>query len=305
MDISHLLSSPVYRPSTSIHVPATAALAFTFIPYIPQSTVPSPCNPPVTSQSTALANDLTVNPTFVPLLPVPVLLPILQVPILSSISSPQFSPLTPSSSNQIAIPHIPDIPLPTPQANSLLASSLLTPTPTLSIVPPSSVSARFSSPILQPGFVDTGGSTSFAQRHPLKDVQVPRFRVRGSKSDAVKLDQAERRAQKADKAEQLQEGIDIIIKLRDLAIKDLADKLSVHEKVIQTLVNGGTHYVKHRRPGAFNALVHKATGEMNIGMSPFLSLGLANLTSTHRRPRNRTTLQAQGHSKYCTTWDGE
>jgi hypothetical protein len=89
----------------------------------------------------------------------------------------------------------------------------------------------------------------------------------------MKLAQAERSAQKADNAVKLQEGVDEIIKLRDDAIKNLADNLSVHEKVIQNLVNGGTHYVKHRRPGAFNALVHKATGEMNDGMSPFLSLG--------------------------------
>jgi hypothetical protein len=72
------------------------------------------------------------------------------------------------------------------------------------------------------------------------------------------LSQAEMRAQKADKAGHLQEGVEAIIKLRD--------------HVIQNLVNGGTHYVKHRRPGAFNALVHKATGEMNDGMSLPLSM---------------------------------
>ena len=80
------------------------------------------------------------------------------------------------------------------------------------------------------------------------------------------------RAQIADKAGNLQEGVEAIINLWDHAIKDLADRLSVHVKVIQNLVNGGTHYVKRRRPGAFNALVHKATGEMNDGMSPSLSM---------------------------------
>ena len=93
--------------------------------------------------------------------------------------------------------------------------------------------------VFNSGFVDTGGATSFAQRHPLKDVQVPRSHLHGSKSDAMKLSQAEMRAQKADKAAHLQEGVGEIIKLRDHAIKDLADKLSVHEKVIQKLVNGG------------------------------------------------------------------
>jgi hypothetical protein len=94
----------------------------------------------------------------------------------------------------------------------------------------------------------------------------------------VKLGDAERKLRKAEKAAQLQEGVDAIIKLRNDAIKDLAGKLSVHEKVIQNLVNAGTHYVKPRRPGAFNALVHKATGEMNNGKFPFFSLELAVLT---------------------------
>jgi hypothetical protein len=87
----------------------------------------------------------------------------------------------------------------------------------------------------------------------------------------VKLGKAERTLRKAEKAAQLQEGVDAIMKLRDDAIKDLAGKLCVHEKVIQNLVNAGTHYVKHRRPGAFNALVHKAAGEMNNGKFPFFS----------------------------------
>ena len=128
-------------------------------------------------------------------------------------------------------------------------------------------------PVLNQGFVDTGGATSFAQRHPLKDIQAPQFRVRGSKSDALKLSQAEDRALKAGKVDHLQEGVKAIIKVWDDAIKDLSNKLSVHEKVIRTLINGETHYVKQRRPNAFNALVHKATEEINNGMSPFLSLG--------------------------------
>ena len=89
--------------------------------------------------------------------------------------------------------------------------------------------------VFNSGFVNTGGATSFAQRHPLKDVQVPRSHLCGSKSDAMKLSQAEMRAQKADKAAHLQEGVEEIIKLQDHTIKDLADKLSVHEKVIQKL----------------------------------------------------------------------
>ena len=37
------------------------------------------------------------------------------------------------------------------------------------------------------------------------------------------------------------------------------------EKVICTLVNGETHYKKHRQPNIFNVLVHRATDEMNTG----------------------------------------
>jgi hypothetical protein len=160
-------------------------------------------------------------------------------------------------------------------------------------------------PILNPGFVNTGGATFFAQRHPLKDVQTPRFRVRGSKSDAVKLGEAERKLRKAEKAAQLQEGINAIIKLWNQGFKDLAEKVSVHEKVIQNLVNGGTHYVKHRQPGAFNALVHKAAGEMNDGKLPFVSLESVVLILAYCRPRTWPTLQAQRNPGYHKTWDGQ
>jgi hypothetical protein len=86
--------------------------------------------------------------------------------------------------------------------------------------------------ILNPGFVNTGGATSFAQRHTLKDVQTPCFRVCGSKSDAVKLGEAERKLHKAEKAAQLQEGINAIIKLWNQGFKDLAEKVSVHSRIL-------------------------------------------------------------------------
>lgn len=114
-------------------------------------------------------------------------------------------------------------------------------------------------------FVDTGGATSFASRNPLKDVQPPRFRVRNSKSDAVKLGQAERIAARARNTEELRNGVDAIIRNRDREIKDLAEQLDVGERNIRVLINGDTHYKKHREPNMFNALVHKATYEMNTG----------------------------------------
>ena len=132
-------------------------------------------------------------------------------------------------------------------------------------------------------FVDTGGATCFADRNPLKDVQPPRFRVRKSKSDAMKLGQAERIAARAQKAEQLKKGIDAIVNSRDREIRDLSEQLDVTEQNIRKLVNGETNYKKHRKPNIFNALVHKMTDEMNMGniTLPFI---LRNLTDTPPRP---------------------
>jgi hypothetical protein len=123
-------------------------------------------------------------------------------------------------------------------------------------------------PILKPTFVDTGGATSFASRNPLKDIQPPRFRVRNSKSDAVKLGQAAKIAARSQKTEDLKNGVDAILKSRDREIKDLSEQLDVSERIIQKLVNGETNYTKHREPNMFNALVHKATDEMNTGKIP-------------------------------------
>jgi hypothetical protein len=89
--------------------------------------------------------------------------------------------------------------------------------------------------------------------------------VRESQSDAVKLGQAERATARSQKAAGLRDGVDAIIKSRDSEIKDLSEQLFVTEKVIRALVNGETHYKKRREPNLFNALVHKATDEMNMG----------------------------------------
>ena len=120
----------------------------------------------------------------------------------------------------------------------------------------------------------------------------------------MKLGEVERKFHKAEKAAQLQEGVDTIIKLQNQAIKNLAEKVSVHEKVIQNLVNGGTHYVKHHQPGAFDALVYKAAGEMNNGKLLFFSLELVVLILAYCRPQTQPMFQAQRDSGYCKTWDG-
>ena len=119
--------------------------------------------------------------------------------------------------------------------------------------------------VLKSTFVDTGGATSFASRNPLKNIQPPRFQVRNSKSDAVKLGQAAEIAARSQKAEDLKIGVDNIIKSRDRDIHELSEQLDVTEQRIQKLVNGETHYKKRREPNMFNALVHKATDEMNTG----------------------------------------
>ena len=135
----------------------------------------------------------------------------------------------------------------------------------LTIIPLSTPSLSTAPTLSKQAFVDTGGATCFAERNPLKDVQPSRFRVRTSQSDAVKLGQAERKAARSQKADELKDGVDAIVKSRDDRIKDLSERLSVTEKVIRTLVNGETHYKKHRQPNVFNALVHRATDEMNTG----------------------------------------
>jgi hypothetical protein len=121
----------------------------------------------------------------------------------------------------------------------------------------------------------------------------------------VKLGEAERKLHKAEKTAQLQEDINAIIKLQNQGFKDLAEKVSVDEKVIQNLVNGGTHYVWHHQPVAFNALVHKAAGEMNDSKLLFVSLESVVLILAYCRPRTQPTFQAQRNPGYHKTWDGQ
>ena len=89
--------------------------------------------------------------------------------------------------------------------------------------------------------------------------------MRASKSDALKLGCAERAAAKSLKAEELKNGVEVIIKSRDRDVKELSEQLDISEQKIQNLINGETHYKKPREPNMFNALVHKMTEEMNQG----------------------------------------
>jgi hypothetical protein len=194
---------------------------------------------------------------------------------LESLTAPHLDPPPTSVLPQHAAWPLPTLPItlrsPLPASPPQEHPSLDSPAPLTQAALPNTTSARPSlpAPILKDGFVDSGGATTFATRHPLKDVQPPRFRVRQSKSDAVKLGQAERKKLRESKAEELKEGVDAIIKSRDVSIKVLAEQLSIAEKTIQTLVNGATHYVKHRKPSVYNALVHKAKVELNDGTHLF------------------------------------
>jgi hypothetical protein len=148
-------------------------------------------------------------------------------------------------------------------------------------------------PLTKEGFVDTGGATTFASRNPLKDIQPPRFRICDSQTDAAKLGRAEMRLKRDGKADALREGVDVIIKSRDAAIKDLAQELDMTEKAVRTLVNGETHYVKHRKPSMYNALVHKVNSEMNDGMPLLVPLIIKRLSiaSLDLPPRERYKLK--------------
>ena len=81
----------------------------------------------------------------------------------------------------------------------------------------------------------------------------------------MKLGQAAEIAARSQKAEDLKIGVDNIIKSRDRDIHELSEQLDVTEQRIQKLVNGETHYKKRHEPNMFNALIHKATEEMNTG----------------------------------------
>ena len=126
-------------------------------------------------------------------------------------------------------------------------------------------------PIVKEGFVDTGGATSFVQRHPLKDVQVPWYYIHGSKNDTIKSSQSQKKVQAADKAAQLHKGVDIIIQAQDNTIEDLAAKLSMKPKAIHVIINSETNYTKQHHPNTFNALIHKTMIDMNNGISYFFS----------------------------------
>ena len=177
-----------------------------------------------------------------------------------------------------AIPHSSPLPPSTGPENIPLSASLSQPSSQYPPLPPpgqcpshSSLKTPLASvssldaPNLKPAFVDTGGATSFAGRNPLKDIQPARARVRNSKSGAVKLGQAAKIAARSQKANYLKIGVDAIVRSQDRDVKELSEQLDVSERSIKKLVNGQTHYKKHREPNMFNALVHKVTEEMNTG----------------------------------------
>jgi hypothetical protein len=207
MDLSHLvLSHSPVLPTTTRDVPLTT----TFIPYIPKTSAPSLCDSLFTSNAFSALTFRPASPQYsfpdvsAPFPSTQITSPAF-IPSISELSAPSLcdSPFTPNAFSALTFQPpspqyiFPDIsapfpstqitcsalPLPNPQSDSLPAAS--SPTPISHIVPSLPSSARPSVPILNAGFVDTGGATSFAQRHPFKDVQTPCFRVRGSKSDVV------------------------------------------------------------------------------------------------------------------------
>jgi hypothetical protein len=192
-------------------------------------------------------------------------IPVNALPLFDPISTIA-SALPQPSSQPLTVTSLPDAGSPFPAISSTLPlPSPGQPARPSTVVIPSISSLAIAPIITNRAFVDTGGATCFAERNPLKDVQPPRFRVRKSKSDAVKLGQAERIAAKSQKAVELKNGIDAIINSRDRQIKNLSEELDVTEQKIQKLINGNTHYKKHRKPNMFNALVHKVTDEINTG----------------------------------------
>jgi hypothetical protein len=266
MDLSLLSSNaspaPLYQPSWAAPIDHVAPTNSDFLPYHPNGPeIHAVAAPPV----------FTSSP------------PLWIFPPVHDLPQPQVSQYQPPSPSAQPVEAAP--PLPTPQAILL---SLPAPGPPL-VVQPTSVQPSSTVP-LKEGFVDTGGATTFASRNPLKDIQPPRFRFRDSQTDAAKLGRADKKLKRDGKADALREGVEEIVKSRDAAIKDLAQELDMTEKAVRTLVNGETHYVKHRKPSMYNALVHKAKSEMNDGKPLLVPLLLKILTIRFVRPSTARTL---------------
>jgi hypothetical protein len=107
------------------------------------------------------------------------------------------------------------------------------------------------------------GTTTWASRNPLKDVQPSRQRIRPHHTDAERMARDKKRQLNRTNAAALKEDIDTFFAERDERIAELAKKHSRKPSYIRLLLTNATHYTNPRAPTLKNALVHHKTKEVN------------------------------------------
>jgi hypothetical protein len=112
---------------------------------------------------------------------------------------------------------------------------------------------------------DNHGTTTWAARNPLKDVQSSRRRAKIHLTDAEKSARDLKCQLKRTHAVELQQDINAFNTERDNRILELARKHSKKPSYIRTLITSATHYKKKRAPSLRNALVHHKSLEVNEG----------------------------------------
>jgi hypothetical protein len=117
------------------------------------------------------------------------------------------------------------------------------------------------------GDIEDNGTTTWASRNPLKDVQPSRVRSRVIRTDAEKATYEARRQLNKTNAQALQAAIDVFCAERNTKIEQLAKEYGKKAAYIRNLVTNATHYKNTRAPSLKNALVHHKSVEVNSSKS--------------------------------------
>jgi hypothetical protein len=119
--------------------------------------------------------------------------------------------------------------------------------------------------------MDDNGTTTWASRNPLKDVQLPRVRAPVVvHTDAEKATYDARRQLNKANTQALQAAIDVFCAERNAKIEELAKEFGKKAGYIRGLITNATHYKTTRAPSLKNALIHHKSVEVNTSKSPAL-----------------------------------
>jgi hypothetical protein len=140
------------------------------------------------------------------------------------------------------------------------------------------------------------GTSTWASRNPLKDVQPSRVRIKIKITDAEKATRNIKRQLNKSNALALRADVDMFCVDRDTRILEMSKKYSKKPSYIRALLTQVSHYKKSRAPSLRNALVHHKTLEINESMlfnlflySESLSLQIANLVNACKCVRFRSS----------------